>query len=152
MTLDPLLAEIQSAALTLDWRQPHSDAARSEAVRRISLAFQAIHNMASLVGFEEVAAFSGHIEDLMAQTRAGLVPITDPLPGLIVAAADQVRLLLRAAQGGARVDVSLQAALLETAFQMSEPTLPVSKARDLGEEASIQDAIFLPPAETVSAR
>jgi len=142
MTLDPLLTEIQTAALTLNSRQSNS-----EAIRRIATAFQAIHNMAAIVGFEEVAAFSGHLEELLAQIRDGIVPVTDPLPGLIVAAADQIRLLLKAAQGGPAVDVSLQAALLETAFQIAEPSLPITKSRELNQEASVQDAIVLPALE-----
>jgi len=144
MTLNPLLAEIKAAALTL--RPGESN---DEAIRRISLAFQAIHNMAVIVGFEEVAAFSVHVGDLLTQLGNGSVPVTDPLPGLIVAAADQIRLLLIAAQGGPPVDVSLQAALLETAFQMAEPTLMVTKARELEEEASVQDAIVLPSLQNV---
>jgi two-component system chemotaxis sensor kinase CheA len=139
MTLDPLLAEIQAAALTLRPRESNL-----EAIRRIARAFQAIHNVASIVGFEDLATFTGYVDDLLGQMRDGIVPVTEPLPGLLVAAADQVRLLLSAAQGGPPVDVSLQAALLETAFQIAEPSLPMMKARELEEEASVQDAIVLP--------
>jgi len=139
MTLDPLLAEIQAAALTLNSRE-----SSGAALDRISAALHALHCAVSVAGFDDVAEFTSYVDELLGQIRDGAVPVTDPLPGLIVAAADQIKLLLMAAQGGPPVDVSLQAALLETVFQIAEPFMPVIKSRELEEEASVQDAIVLP--------
>jgi chemotaxis protein histidine kinase CheA len=142
MTLDPLLAEIKTAAQTLRPEQ-----ANDRAIQRIAKAFEAIQSAASIVGFHDVADFAGHILDLLHQLQAKTVPVAWHLPEVIVAAADQVQLLLSAAQGGPSVDISLQAALLETVFQMTEPAaapiVRTAKPPEPERESSFQDAIVL---------
>jgi chemotaxis protein histidine kinase CheA len=146
MTLDPLLAEMKTAAQTL-----RPDQSNDHALQRLWKAFEAIQTTSSLVGFEEVADFAGHVLDLFVQLRAEAVPVTYHLPSVLIAAADQIALLLSAAQGGPPVDTSLQAALLETIFQMTEPDLPpvprTAKVPQPDREPSLQDAIVLRYAE-----
>ncbi len=134
---DELLAEIEAAALAMS-----GDPAGSEAVNRIFRAFHTIKGSGAMFGFDGVAAFTHHVETLLDQVREGSVPVSEELSNLILAATDQIKLLLQAAQGGAPVDEILQAALLEKVRGLSataaEPTncadAPVSAAAAAGEK------------------
>ena len=113
---EDLLAEIETAALSLN-----PSVSNEESVNHIFRAFHTIKGSGSMFGFDKVAAFTHHIETLLDQVREGTIAVTDHLPSIILAAADQIKLLLGAAQGGPAVDMSLQAALLETVAQMTQP-------------------------------
>ncbi len=146
INLDRLLAEIRACARSL---KPGS--ADAEATGKIFKAFHAIHSLALVVGFGDLALFTNQLEELAAHLREGMVVVTEPLPGILVAATDQVKLLLEAAQGGPPIDFSLQAALLEAVFQIAGPSVPMRKARELEAEASVQDAIVFRCTESVPA-
>src|SRR5580704_17148740 len=96
---DDLLAAIEAAALSLT-----ADQADSEAINQIFRAFHTIKGSGAMFGFDDVAAFTHHVETLLDQVRDGLVPVSDQLSNVILAAADQIKLLLAAAQGGDPVD------------------------------------------------
>ena len=113
---EDLLAEIETAALSLN-----PSVSNEESVNHIFRAFHTIKGSGSMFGFDKVAAFTHHVETLLDQVRDGTVAVTDHLPSIILAAADHIKLLLGAAQGGPAVDMNLQAALLETVVQMTQP-------------------------------
>jgi two-component system chemotaxis sensor kinase CheA len=111
---DDLLAEIEATALELSGAE-----AGSEAVNRIFRAFHTIKGSGAMFGFDQVAAFTHHVETLLDQVREGAVPVSNELSNIILAAADQIKLLLQAAQGGQGADAAGQAALLERVRQLS---------------------------------
>jgi two-component system chemotaxis sensor kinase CheA len=92
---DDLLAEIEASALALSGEE-----AGSEAVNRIFRAFHTIKGSGAMFGFDQVAAFTHHVETLLDQVREGAVPVSNELSNIILASADQIKLLLQAAQGG----------------------------------------------------
>ena len=134
---DELLAEIEGAALSMS-----GDRAGSEAVNQIFRAFHTIKGSGAMFGFDGVAAFTHHVETLLDQVREGSVPVSEQLSNVILAATDQIKLLLQAAQGGAAVDVVSQAALLErvrglsatVAAPVTRVDAPVSAAAGAGEK------------------
>jgi len=115
--VDDLLSEIEAAALSLP-----KDQADSEAVTRIFRAFHTIKGSGAMVGFDEVAGFTHHVETLLDQVRDGLVPLSEELSNVILAAADHIKLSLQASRGGSPVDAASQAALLERVCQLSPAT------------------------------
>jgi two-component system chemotaxis sensor kinase CheA len=116
---EDLLAEIEAAALTLT-----GDRGGSEAVHQIFRAFHTIKGSGSMFGFDAVAAFTHHVETLLDQVRDGVIAVTKELSNVILAAADQIKLLLRAAQGGLAVDAIAQEALLERVSRLSAEATP----------------------------
>jgi two-component system chemotaxis sensor kinase CheA len=113
---EDLLAEIEAAALTLTGDRPGS-----EAVHQIFRAFHTIKGSGAMFGLDAVAAFTHHIETLLDQVREGIVPVSEQLSSVILAATDHIKLLLQASQGGAPVDADAQAQLLENVRRLSAP-------------------------------
>lgn len=113
---DDALAEIEATALSLTANPPEG-----EAVNRIFRAFHTIKGSGSMFGLDDLAAFTHHVETLLDQVREGIVPVSDELTNVILAAADQIKLLLQAAQGGDPVDGVLEAALLQRVSKLSAP-------------------------------
>jgi two-component system chemotaxis sensor kinase CheA len=113
---DDLLAEIEAAALSMT-----ADRADGEAVNQIFRAFHTIKGSGAMFGFDAVAAFTHHVETLLDRVREGAVPVSGELDNVILRAADHIKLLLQAAQGGDPVDENLQATLLEKVNQLSRP-------------------------------
>jgi two-component system chemotaxis sensor kinase CheA len=111
---DDLLAEIEATALSMT-----EDPAGGEAVNQIFRAFHTIKGSGAMFGFDGVAAFTHHVETLLDQVRDGVVPVSDELTNVILAAADQIKLLVQAAQGGDPVNDILQAQLLDRVRQLS---------------------------------
>ena len=131
------LAEIEAAALSMN-----GDPAGSEVVNRIFRAFHTIKGSGSMFGFDDVAAFTHHVETLLDQVREGVVPVSGDLTNVILSAADQIKLLLRAAQGGDPVDGNLQEALLTRVRQLSaatgESVIVAERLRLTGPEAELK--------------
>jgi len=86
---EDLLDQIEAIALEAG-QQP----ADGEAVNRLFRAFHTIKGSGSMFGFDVVAGFTHHVETALDQVRAGTVPVTPPLIGLILAARDQIKRLL----------------------------------------------------------
>jgi two-component system chemotaxis sensor kinase CheA len=108
------LPKIEAAALSMT-----GDPAGGETVNQIFRAFHTIKGSGAMFGFDGVAAFTHHVETLLDQVREGVVPVSDELTNVILAAADQIKLLVQAAQGGDPVNGILQAQLLDRVRQLS---------------------------------
>src|SRR5580704_13625067 len=111
---DDLLAAIEAAALSLT-----ADQADSEVVNQIFRAFHTIKGSGAMFGFDDVAAFTHHVETLLDRVRDGIVPVSPQLANVVLSAADQIKLLLQAAQRGEPVNAISQADLLERVRQLS---------------------------------
>jgi two-component system chemotaxis sensor kinase CheA len=114
---DDLLAEIEAAALSMSLDQDGG-----EVVNQIFRAFHTIKGSGAMFGFEDVAAFAHHVETLLDRVREGVVPVSEPLSSVILAATDHIKALLQAAQGGDPVDAVEQAALLDEVHELSAQT------------------------------
>lgn len=114
---EELLAGIEAAALSLT-----CEATSGEAVNQIFRAFHTIKGSGAMFGFDEVASFTHHIETLLDLVREGAVPVSPRLSQLILATADQIKLLLQSAQQGTAIDVALQARLLAEVHELSVST------------------------------
>lgn len=111
---DELLAGIESAALSL-----RPGASGAESVNEIFRAFHTIKGSGAMFGFEDVAAFTHHIETLLDQVREGLVPLSQELTNVILAAADQIACLLRGADNRGSECSADRANLLERVGRLS---------------------------------
>ncbi len=105
---DELLAEIESVALSLSASTPDS-----EALHRIFRAFHTIKGSGSMFGFDDVAAFTHHVESLLDQVREGAIPVSPELSRIILASIDQIKSLLQASQGQGVADSAAQSELLQ---------------------------------------
>jgi two-component system chemotaxis sensor kinase CheA len=94
---DDLLAEIEAAALSMSL-----DHGGGEVVNQIFRAFHTIKGSGAMFGFEELASFTHHVETLLDRVREGIVPVSEPLSNVILAATDDIKALLQAAQGAIR--------------------------------------------------
>ena len=86
---DDLLAKIEAVALSMT-----GDRAGNETVNQIFRAFHTIKGSGAMFGFDDIAAFTHHVETLLDQVRDGLVPVSEELSNVILAATDQIKLLL----------------------------------------------------------
>jgi two-component system chemotaxis sensor kinase CheA len=120
---DEALAEIEATALSLAAAN-----AGGEEVNRIFRAFHTIKGSGAMFGFDEVAAFTHHVETLLDHVREGDVPVSEELTNVILAAADHIKLLLLAAQGGEPVELTVEAALLGRVAQLAAGAVPFSGA------------------------
>lgn len=68
-----------------------------EAVNRLFRIFHTIKGSGSMFGFEQVAAFTHHVETLLDQVRSGQLAVSRPLVDAILASKDQIHALLQGA-------------------------------------------------------
>ncbi len=92
---EDLLAEIEESALALG-----GDEASSELINRLFRAFHTIKGSGAMCGFNQVAAFTHHVETMLDKVRSGVVPVSPGLAEAVLAAKDQIKVLLVAEQGG----------------------------------------------------
>lgn len=90
---DDLLAQIE--AITLELRPGEVP---GEPINHLFRAFHTIKGSGAMFGFEQVAAFTHHVETVLDQVRSGALVISDELLNLVLASKDQIKALLDAAR------------------------------------------------------
>jgi two-component system chemotaxis sensor kinase CheA len=115
---EELLADIEQSALGLA-----SEPAPEETVNRLFRAFHTIKGSSAMCGLDEVAGFTHHVESLLDQARAGTIPVSDELSKTVLRSADQIKLLIDAAQGGAGPQAESVEALVRAVAQFGKTTL-----------------------------
>jgi two-component system chemotaxis sensor kinase CheA len=93
---DELIADIEQAVLGLSAERDHT-----ETVNRLFRAFHTLKGSAGMCGLDTVAGFTHHVESLLDLVRGGRVPVSASLSELLLQAADHIKELLSAEQGGA---------------------------------------------------
>jgi two-component system, chemotaxis family, sensor kinase CheA len=93
---DELLASVEQAALQLE-----AGGGQGEAIDSLFRAFHTIKGSGAMSGFDRVAAFTHHVESLLARLREGSVAVSSELGGLVLKCADYIRELLGQGPGGA---------------------------------------------------
>jgi two-component system chemotaxis sensor kinase CheA len=96
---EELLADIEQCALALDEGKP-----APELVNQLFRAFHTIKGSGAMCGFDCVAKFTHYVETLLDLARNGAIPVSPRLVELILAAKDQIRLLLAVEQGAGTAD------------------------------------------------
>jgi len=137
---EELIADIEQSVLSLTADDP-------ETIHRLFRAFHTIKGSGAMCGLTNVSGFTHHVETLLDQMRGGKVPATANLTDLLLAAADQIRRLLAAEQGGAPVDPKSSQDLVEKIQQASSmaPSQPLedrSQPAETGETAQAQRQIW----------
>jgi two-component system chemotaxis sensor kinase CheA len=127
---DDLLVQIEAAALVLS-----QDPSGGETINEIFRAFHTIKGSGAMFGFDDLAAFTHQVETLLDKVRDGAVPVSGELANVVLAAADHIKLLLIAAQGGAPADGSSQASLLARVRALSAGDAPVVQAAVIARQA-----------------
>ena len=137
-----VLTELESALLELNDR-PGDD----ELVGRAFRALHTIKGSGSMFGFDEIAAFTHHVENAFDQVRNKRLAASEDLISLTLAAVDQIKALLDESAGQGAADRATAAQILdklheltgatqkspskitETALEQT-PAPPTGKARD----------------------
>lgn len=93
-----LLGQIEEIVLDVDAASPDP-----EDINRLFRAFHTIKGSGAMFGFDDVAAFTHHVETALDQVREGSLKLSSELLEIVLAAKDQIKTLLDAAQGEAAV-------------------------------------------------
>jgi two-component system chemotaxis sensor kinase CheA len=92
---EDLLAQIE--AITLELRPGE---APGESINSLFRAFHTIKGSGAMFGFDQVAAFTHHVETVLDRVREGALAISEELLNLVLAAKDQIKALLDSAKAG----------------------------------------------------
>ncbi len=96
---EELLAEIEDAVLEIE-----QDPKDKEAVDRLFRAMHTIKGSGGMFGFDDIADFTHHVENILDEVREGRVPVTKDLIDLVLASRDQINAMLNSAKQGIEVD------------------------------------------------
>lgn len=96
---EELLSDIEMTVLDLE--QNPDD---RESLNRLFRAMHTIKGSGAMFGFDDVAGFSHHVENVLDQVRAGKLPVTARLIDLILASRDHIKALLAASEIDTPVD------------------------------------------------
>ncbi len=127
-----LLGELESALLELDQKRDDP-----EVVGRAFRALHTIKGSGAMFGFDDIAAFTHNLETVFDQLRKGELAATKDLINLALAAGDQIKTMLDAADGGGPADPNRSAQILAgldsltgsmTAPQKVAPVAPTSRS------------------------
>jgi two-component system chemotaxis sensor kinase CheA len=136
-----LLAELETSLLDLE-AEPDDE----ELIDRVFRAMHTIKGSGAMFGFEDVAAFTHEVETVFDLVRNGKLPVTGELVNVTLAARDQIKTMLDASTGGARVDENrsreiirkLQALLpVKEPQPIQTPSLKVKETRDIRQDAAV---------------
>jgi two-component system chemotaxis sensor kinase CheA len=118
-----LLAELESALLELDQRRDDR-----EVVGRAFRALHTIKGSGAMFGFDDIAAFAHNLETAFDRLRNGQLEATADLINLTLAAGDQIKTMLDAADGRATVDQGRSANILAELCQLTGSADPLPGA------------------------
>ncbi|MBJ6801920.1 chemotaxis protein CheA [Geomonas propionica] len=102
-----LLTELESSLLELEERPDDQDL-----IGRVFRAMHTIKGSGSMFGFDDIASFTHEVETVFDMVRNGKLSVTSRLVNLTLAARDQIRAMLDAADSGAATDLQASAAII----------------------------------------
>jgi two-component system chemotaxis sensor kinase CheA len=139
-----LLGQIEETALDLEQR-PGDD----EAVNRMFRAFHTLKGSGAMFGFDAVAAFTHHIETALDRVREGTLAVDRPLLALILAARDQIQILLddpaNLSVGGECQRIVAQLKAISGIDSADVPAIPAPKPPVETGVAATWRIVFRPP-------
>jgi len=104
--MDELLAKIEEITLDADADEP------GDVVDVLFRVFHTIKGASAMVGFQDVASYTHHLESLLDKVRVGRLALSPEILALVLASKDQIAALIAAESGGAPADPATTAALL----------------------------------------
>ncbi len=118
------LAELESALLALNENRGDTEL--------IARAFRALHTIkgsGAMFGFDEVAAFTHHVENAFDRVRDGRLGATSDLISLALAASDQIKAMMEEAAGHGSADATVSAQILASLRELTgtPETFPAKK-------------------------
>ena len=102
-----LLAELESSLLELEERPDDQDL-----IGRVFRAMHTIKGSGSMFGFDDIANFTHEVETIFDMVRNGKLQVTGRLVNLTLAARDQIRAMLDAADSGEATDLQASAEII----------------------------------------
>jgi two-component system chemotaxis sensor kinase CheA len=125
-----ILVELESALLELN-----ENPGVSESVARAFRALHTIKGSGAMFGFDDIAAFTHHIENAFDEVRNGRRATSPELIGLTLKAADQIKAMLDESAGRGQADPAIAAGLLAKLSALTgakpvpkdEPSVPARK-------------------------
>ena len=112
---EELIADIEQSALALG-----ADENLADTVNRLFRAFHTIKGSGAMCGLHQVAGFTHHVESLLDRVREGAVTVSPGLADLVLAAADQIKMLLAAETGGEAVAAGSSEKLIGKIAELSD--------------------------------
>ena len=88
---------VQIEVITLELRPGEVP---GEPINHLFRAFHTIKGSGAMFGFDQVAAFTHHVETVLDRVRAGALTISEELLNLVLAAKDQIKALLDSTRTG----------------------------------------------------
>ena len=131
---EELLADIEQSALNLG-----AEDSRVEMVNRLFRAFHTLKGSGAMCGLRSVADFTHHVESLLDKVREGTVTFSPALTELVLAAADQIKRLLAAEQGGRPADVEATRTLIKRVEELSDMPPGAACPPVVGAASDLQD-------------
>jgi len=119
-----ILLELESALLELNERRDDT-----ELVGRVFRALHTIKGSGAMFGFDDLAAFTHHIENAFDQVRNGRLAASETLISLSLAAVDQIKAMLNEAAGTGKADAAISARILATVRELTGAGQPCAPAQ-----------------------
>ncbi|MGD0986278.1 MAG: chemotaxis protein CheA [Candidatus Sulfotelmatobacter sp.] len=136
-----VLVELESALLELNERRDDA-----ELVGRTFRALHTIKGSGAMFGFDDIAAFTHHVENAFDQVRNGSLAATPDLINLTLAAVDQIKAMLDEAAGQGRAEPAASADILAKLSTLTGAQQAVStKETAVGEPPPVEPAGALRP-------
>jgi two-component system, chemotaxis family, sensor kinase CheA len=94
-----LLEELETSLLALE-KSPDD----LKLVGRVFRAMHTIKGSGAMFGFDDIADFTHHVETVLDLVRGGIIPVTNELIDLVLAARDHIKVLIEEVAGGTEMD------------------------------------------------
>ncbi len=120
-----LLEELEAALLELEKTPGDTDL-----IGRVFRAMHTIKGSGAMFGFDEVAAFTHHVETVYDDVRNGKLAVTKALIDLTLAACDEIRKMVQAADSDTAIDKEQSQAIMEGFKGFLLPKADLSKEKE----------------------
>jgi len=139
-----LLTELESSLLELEERPDDQDL-----IGRVFRAMHTIKGSGSMFGFDDIAGFTHEVETIFDMVRNGKLQVTGRLVNLTLAARDQIRAMLDAADSGAGTDLEATAGIIVglrelAGFQGAEAPVQKEEAKEAPRDPVTYRIRFVP--------
>ncbi len=115
---EELISNIEQSALNLGESE-----SSTEAINQLFRAFHTIKGSGAMCGLLEVSGFTHHVETLLDKVREGAVAVSPELSDIVLAASDQIRLLLAVEQGGSPVAAGSNQMLIDRISELTNSVI-----------------------------
>ncbi len=135
-----ILVELESSLLELN-ENPED----SELVGKVFRSMHTIKGSGAMFGFDELAAFTHHLETAFDEVRNGRLKVTPGLVDLSLAALDRIKRMVNEPSGQSEEDTAISAGILASLQELTgvEDTVLATPAAPVAEENSSEEKCVL---------